>query len=374
MKRQWEHEELIEHWMLSAWDLGQLGNKTGATRLGFAVLLKFFQRAGRFPAFKNDVPGMVISFVATQVGVAPEAYLQYDWQGRTIKDHRADIRRLLDFRESTVADAEQMQQWLIAEVLPQEHQDERLREEAYGWFRRLHLEAPTPDRLTRLIRSAAHTFEQQLYDVTLARLPAETQAALEALFSTEIATLQKTKDESQMAEQGVQGATAQESEELTTNPLQHIRQDPGRIGLATMLEEMAKLRRIRELKLPDNLFPGIARKVLTIYRNRASVEEPSRLRAHPPAKRLTLLAILCFMRSQEITDGLVDLLIHIVHKIDVRAEMSRPIESRVFLAFGEALVNWGKPATLCSHLLRRGGKDANDSAVSPARWTRDHIN
>ena len=104
--------------MLSAWDLGQLGNKTGATRLGFAVLLKFFQRAGRFPAFKNDIPGVVIAFVATQVGVAPEAYLQYDWQGRTIKDHRADIRRLLDFRESTVADAEQMQQWLIAEVLP----------------------------------------------------------------------------------------------------------------------------------------------------------------------------------------------------------------------------------------------------------------
>ncbi len=153
--------------------LGSLpvGNKTGATRLGFAVLLKFFQRVGRFPAFKNDVPGVVISFVATQVGVAPETYLQYDWQGRTIKDHRADIRWLLDFRELTVADAEQMQQWLITEVLPQEHQDDRLREETYAWFRRMHLEAPTPDRLTRLIRSASHSFEQQLYDTTLASLP-----------------------------------------------------------------------------------------------------------------------------------------------------------------------------------------------------------
>lgn len=65
MKRQWENEELIEHWMLSVWDLAQLGNKTGATRLGFAVLLKFFQRAGRFPTFKNEVPAVVISFVAT---------------------------------------------------------------------------------------------------------------------------------------------------------------------------------------------------------------------------------------------------------------------------------------------------------------------
>src|SRR5216684_3281993 len=205
MKRQWENEELIEHWMLSAWDLAQLGNKTGATRLGFAVLLKFFQRAGRFPTFKNEVPGVVISFVATQVGVAPEAYLQYDWQGRTIKDHRADIRKLLDFRESTVADAEQMKHWLIAEVLPQEHQDERLREEAYAWFRRMHLEAPTPDRLTRLIRSAAHNFEQQLYEATLARLSEATRAALEALLSTEtgIAALQEESPEEQPGVPGV---------------------------------------------------------------------------------------------------------------------------------------------------------------------------
>jgi hypothetical protein len=139
-----------------------VGNKTGATRLGFAVLLKFFQREGRFPFFKNEVPGVVISFVATQVDVAPELYLQYAWTGRTIEYHRAQIRKALSFKESTQEDAERMQQWLIAEVLPQEHQEERLREQTYKWFKREHLEAPTPDRLTRLIRSALRTFEQQL--------------------------------------------------------------------------------------------------------------------------------------------------------------------------------------------------------------------
>jgi len=48
MKRQWENEELVEYWILSPWDLAQVGNKTGTTRLGFAVLLKF-QCEGRFP-------------------------------------------------------------------------------------------------------------------------------------------------------------------------------------------------------------------------------------------------------------------------------------------------------------------------------------
>src|SRR5579884_1602305 len=245
MKRQWENEELIEHWILGPWDLAQLGNKTGATRLGFAVLLKFFQREGHFPSFKNEIPGVVISFVATQVGVDASTYLQYDWQGRTIKDHRAEIRRLLNFRESTVADAEQMQQWLIAEVLPQEHQDERLREQVYQWFKHEHLEPPTPDRVSRLIRSALRTFEQQLYDTTLARLPEETQAALEALLQAEIVEPAERQVEAEAGD----GQAKERAQAIS--PLQQLRMDPGRVGLATMLEEMAKLRRIRELGLPD---------------------------------------------------------------------------------------------------------------------------
>lgn len=84
-----------------------------------------------------------------------------------------------------------MQQWLLTEILPQEHQEECLREQAYQWFKRQHLEAPTPDRLTRLIRSALHTFEQQFYDATLARLPEETQAALEALLQAEVVAPQE---------------------------------------------------------------------------------------------------------------------------------------------------------------------------------------
>lgn len=314
MKRQWENEELIENWMLSVWDLAHLGNKIGATRLGFAVLLKFFQLQGRFPSFKNEVAGQVISFVAAQIGVVPEAYQQYDWKGRTIKDHRAEIRELLGFRESTISDAEQMQRWLLVEVLPQEHKEERLREQAHLWFRRLHLEAPTPDRLGRLIRSAAHTFEQQLYEVTLARLPEASQAALEALLSTEEQIVR------QKGQSGLQPQNLKDVQASGTSILQQIRKDPGRVGLATMLEEMSKLRSIRDLQLPTNLFTGVTNKVLTVYRNRASIEEPSRLRAHSKAKRLTYLSALCLMRAQEITDGLVDILIQIVHKTDVRAE------------------------------------------------------
>jgi hypothetical protein len=47
---------------------------------------------------------------------------------------------------------------------------------------------------------------------------------------------------------------------------------------------------------------------------------PSDFRAAPGPVRLTLLACLCWQRTAELTDGLVDLLIALIHKIDARAE------------------------------------------------------
>jgi hypothetical protein len=56
MKRDWELQELIEEWTLVPRELELLGNKTGSTRLGDSVLLKFFQREGRFPDSRAEIP------------------------------------------------------------------------------------------------------------------------------------------------------------------------------------------------------------------------------------------------------------------------------------------------------------------------------
>jgi hypothetical protein len=92
--------------------------------------------------------------------------------------------------------------------------------------------------------------------------PEVSQAALEALLLTEITAPEghgvadgETGGELEGQAPNAPQATAASAE--TT--LHQLRMDPGRVGLATMLEEMAKLRRIRELALPDDLFPGIAR-------------------------------------------------------------------------------------------------------------------
>src|SRR5690349_18278755 len=112
MKRQWDIEELIEHFTLIQKDLTFLANKTGATRLGCALLLKCFQYEGRFPAGPHEIPKDVVSYVAHQLKLNATLFTQYDWDGRTIKLHRTQIRDLLEFREATAIDVEEMKSWL----------------------------------------------------------------------------------------------------------------------------------------------------------------------------------------------------------------------------------------------------------------------
>jgi len=70
MRREWELEDLIECWTPDENESALVGNKTGATRLGFSLLLKFFEIEGRFPR-RKDVPRPAVEFMAGQVKVDP---------------------------------------------------------------------------------------------------------------------------------------------------------------------------------------------------------------------------------------------------------------------------------------------------------------
>ncbi len=305
MKRLWTTEELVQHWTLSPDELALLANKSGHTRLGFAVLLKCFAREGRFPQSRQEIPGGVVTHIARQVGVEPGDYLRYDWDSRSIKYHRAQIREFLGFREATVADAEELSCWLVEHVLRRDQQPEHLRAAVYERCRALHIEPPTEGRVDRLIASAARTHEDRFCRSVLDRLQAESLERMDALLDTE-------DSESVLRGGGVS--------DRAHSFLHELKADPGRIGLDTVLEELEKLRRVRELALPPDLLAGVSPKVIGVYRQRAASEKPSELRAHPAPVRAALIASLCWQRMHEITDSLAELLIQVVHRIGARAE------------------------------------------------------
>lgn len=129
-------------------------NKTGETRIGFAVLLKFFQNEARFPTHKFEVPKAVIAYIAKQIFSDSELYARYDWSGASITYHRTQIRKFFGFREDTIEDVEEMTTWLGQHVLHHDHDIEHLKEHVYSRFRELKIAPPTPERIERLIRSA----------------------------------------------------------------------------------------------------------------------------------------------------------------------------------------------------------------------------
>jgi hypothetical protein len=306
MQRHGTPEELAEQWTLFPRERVLLAHKSGPTRLGCAVLLKYFQCEARFRVYPPEVPSAIVAYLAQQVGVAAEVWPQYNWNGRAIKYHRAQIRPHRGFREATSADGHALRTWLGEQILATTHRLEYLREAVYQRCRDLQIEPPTSDRIDRLINAAVQTFEARLCDHVLKRLSLTTRQQLEALLEP-IET--PVSDPNEAAPFGA-GRTL----------LHELRAEPGRATLDNLFREIVKLAHVRALALPLDLVDAVSPNVLQTYGQRAAVEAPYELRRHPEPLRMTLLAVFAHLRSRELTDTLVDLFLELVHRIGARAE------------------------------------------------------
>ncbi len=160
------------------------------------------------------------------------------------------------------------------------------------------MEPPAPGRGERILGAARSAFERQFTARISGRLLDPAIQRLEQLVF----------EESSLVAGGGGGSF-----------LAELKADPGQLGLETLLKEIEKLERVRALGLPPDLFAD-AEKLIVAWRARAAKLYPSDHRDSPQQIRLTLLAALCRVRSGEFTDGLVDLLTALVHRIDTRAE------------------------------------------------------
>jgi TnpA family transposase len=305
VKPDWHPEELERHFTLSTNERTLLGNKTGATRLGFAVLLKTFQLEGRFPDCASDLPPCVVAHLGAQCGVSPRQLETLNWKGRSNRRHRTEVRAYLGNTAFAHINESAFLAWLEAHVTDFDAKGDALRYSALHHLRSERVESPAPERLERLLRRAVRQRETRFIAETAAQLEPETRTALDALIATD-----GTTDEDDL-----QPALFAARSELAT-----LKDAAGAVKVATVLEELGKLRTLRALGLPDDLFANVPSKMVTQYRRRAANEAPRELRRHDPDVRWTLLASLCHQRTLEITDSLVELLIHIAQHIGTHAE------------------------------------------------------
>ncbi|HJS93728.1 MAG TPA: DUF4158 domain-containing protein, partial [Solirubrobacteraceae bacterium] len=290
-------DAVVDHFTLIGDELDQLHNKTGATRLGFALTLKFLLWRGRFPRGHHELPDDAVAHVARQVGVPADELRAYDSASRTAQRHRSEIRHYTGFRECSVADADTLAVWLATHVAEAEHREDRVREHLLAQCRRALIEPPSADRVTAIVRSALYQAEQALLTRIAGRLDAGAIARLEALV-----------------------AVADDPDGADPDALTRLKTAPGNVSLDSLLAEIAKLRAVRAVGLPTDLFAGVAPAVVAGWRARAAVESPSHLRDHPQPTRLALLAALLVLQERAITDTLVELLIATVQRINAHAE------------------------------------------------------
>jgi TnpA family transposase len=308
VKPHWATEELVENWTLLPQELELVNKKVGANQIGFAILLKSFQLMARFPDSSAEIPDLIISYIASQLKTDPKLYSQYNWQGRSLKNHRAEIRQLFGFRTATLSDSEEISNWLIENILPNEQRFESLLQLIYQRFRELQIEPPTPKQVERLIRSGIHQYETKFCNQTFSQLTPTNIEQIDLLLTTE-----EANNIGNAESEKLQG-------KLKASDLAFLRTDPGPVGLGSFLTEIEKLKRIRAVGLPPDLFRRISPKLVKTYRQRAATETPYHLRQHQRAIRYTLMAAFCIQRSQEITDNLIELLIQIIQRIGTRAE------------------------------------------------------
>jgi len=283
-------DELVAAWTLVTADWKLIGNKTGATRLGFALVLKFFEREARFPSGPSEFGDTVIGFVARQVHVEVEELATYGWGDRSGRAHRSQIRDSFGFRVCTRADEDGLVEWLAVEVCSVDHRTDHLLGALSGRCRSLRIEPP--GRMDRIVGAARASFERMFCARTVDRLEPHRVEALERLIG----------------------------EATETGLLAELKSDPGQLGLETLLREITKLNMVRALNIPPALFERVSARTVEAWRQRATRSYRSDLLASPQPVRVTLVAALCWSRRAEITDALVDLLLGLVHKINTHAD------------------------------------------------------
>ena len=307
MKRNWKKEELEQQWTVFAIEQELLKGRSGPTRLGFAVLTKFFHVEGRFPETPREVPKEVVRFIADQLGLSHKAWREYPWGKRTSTYHRDEIREFFGYRKSSKQDGKEIVRFLVNDILNLEHRPDRLQESVLEHYKNLHIEPPAMEQIRRLIKSALVEHEGQFCE--------KIGGSLNTVMIERLNTLLRIQ-------------TSDDGEWTTW---QTLKSDPGKAGIESIKEAVARLRTVRETGLPIDLFKTIQPKLIERYAKRAAVEEPFEFRRHSAKLRSTLMAAFLYRRGEELTDHLADLLVETVHK------MGKKAEKRIDMGLDEAL-------------------------------------
>ena len=281
----------IEAWSLSFSDFEFIRTYSHATRVWGALQLRHFREQGFFLTAADDVPQEALTYIAEQMGAKVPAHSSFDLASDTARRHRQDILNHLGFHRATDRERRALQEWLCSEFGGRSISVEEMVSHGYAWGMRHLIFIPSPKIMERLARAARHTFRDGFLAKVAGRLSEATAAALEASLA----------------------------EPQSRFGFQRLKNDAGAATLENVVEAAAKVAFLRGLDLPHDLLDGIDQGWLVRLARLVEGETSSEMRRHDRGLRLGLLAVYLMDRQEKLIDGLIDLLVELVHRLGTRS-------------------------------------------------------
>jgi hypothetical protein len=265
--------------------------KHPARRLAYLVMANCLRQFGDIPEEKNGFPDEFIMDAANLLDISPKRWSDIDFGGRTFERIKNKVKADLGFRSPSMQDRKDVAAWVIDNNLQIGDTNDAAIVAIRAAFLKMKIIVPTDPVVEKMASSCIHSVEQGLFSKVERALSDDSISKIERLLDGEC--------DLEIAD---------------------IKQDPGRIGLETLQQEAKKLQLLKSIPLPTNILKLLPRPYLTRLKRRVASENTREIKRHPPATRYALMAVFTFVRSHEITDDLVDLLITIVHRIGARSE------------------------------------------------------
>jgi hypothetical protein len=245
-------------------------------------------RFSRAAQWTSQQCGRAYTFVGAIVIIAVWAI---SGLGRSGRRHRAEILAHLGFRRARQQDMRAATAWTGSELCPLGLPASAMMERVLGWFVERRIAAPGEEVLGALLVTARRTFEEKVLEAIASSLSTQHRQGLDASLADE------------------DGATG----------FSGLKADPGQPNLDNVLAAAKRLAFVRGLALPVAACPDLSGPVARQFRRRVFDETAWAMRRHPDGRRHALYALFLAHRQRELTDGLVDLLIEVVHKVGSQA-------------------------------------------------------
>jgi TnpA family transposase len=276
-------------WGLSYSDFEFLTRFGAKSRVMIACQLLFFRQYGRFPNERSDLDTDVISYVADQLGVADD--LRYSFSSDTARRQRACILDFLGFRRASDRDRAKIQAWMTAHLGGRDLNLSEWARRGFEQAQQMGVFVSSIKIMDRLARAARRDFR----DAFLVRVN-------EQLTTESVKQLERAL-----------------SEPLGETGFQRLKDDVGAATLESVLVTAQKVSFVDGLDLPLAACDRIERGWISRLARQVEGETASEMRRHAPEKRLGLLAVYLMHRRSQLIDGLIDLLLEVVHRLGTRS-------------------------------------------------------